>query len=180
MVYKGYLKEAGTSYDEIRNLGAIVLMQAKFNCDFNSGTDGCKPDWEFTRIDLQKGYDFSSGFNFYESRLTSEDSRATRTVTKKYGLKLEISVSGTGGKFSFVLLGVALGSGLGLLGVASLVTDFSLQHIFKSQEYLERKFDDLMNNDGEVAIHRSVYHDAAMASAADQQNTGIQQNNGIY
>eukprot|EP00939_MAST-03C_sp_MAST-3C-sp1_P002492 g2492.t1 len=137
---KDILAGAGVAMADIRDLGAIVLMKATFNCDFNT-QDRCDPSWEFSRLD--KTYptqSFSTGYNYYEKVYISD---TERYVNKRYGLKLEINVSGRGGQFSIVALTIALGSGIGLLSVASLVTDFLLQHVCKSKKYIERKFDDL-------------------------------------
>ena len=137
---KDILAGAGVTMADVRDLGAIILMKATFDCDFNTVTR-CDPTWEFSRLD--KTYptqSFSTGFNYYEKVHVSD---TERYVNKRYGIKLEINVSGQGGKFSIVALTIALGSGIGLLSVASLVTDFLLQHVCKSKKYIERKFDDL-------------------------------------
>ena len=71
-------------------------------------------------------------------------------------MKIEIHVDGQGGRFSIVALSIALGSGIGLLSVASLVTDFLLQNVCKSQKYMERKFDDLLPDNFVFARHVTV------------------------
>ena len=76
-------------------------------------------------------------------------------MNKRYGLKIEIHVDGQGGRFSIVALSIALGSGIGLLSVASLVTDFLLQNVCKSQKYMERKFDDLLPDNSRVRSTRN-------------------------
>ena len=138
---KEILEGAGTNIADVNERGAIVLMKATFDCDFNTQSD-CDPTWSYSRLDkTYEGQPLSSiGFNYYQAIPTGDD---TRTLNKRYGLKLEIHVDGQGGRFSIVALSIALGSGIGLLSVASLVTDFLLQNVCKSEKYLERKFDDL-------------------------------------
>lgn len=138
------LDGAGTTIEDVSERGAIVLMKATFDCDFNTEST-CDPTWSYSRLDkTYEGQPTSSiGFNYYQAVPTGDN---TRTVNKRYGLKIEIHVDGKGGRFSIVALSIALGSGIGLLSVASLVTDFLLQNVCKSEKYLDRKFDDLIES----------------------------------
>jgi len=123
---KKILENAGTSYQEISATGAIILMRADFDCNFNGGDD-CQPEWTYERLDKTRpDANFSTGFNFYTVQYEGPNQR---TVTKRYGIKIEVSVSGRGGKFSIVNCLIAVGAGISLLSIASLVTDFVLQHI---------------------------------------------------
>ena len=90
-------------------------------------------------------YTFSDGFNFYESSCDLPGLACTeRTIVKRYGLKFEINVSGQAGQFSVMRCGLALGSGLAFLSIASLVTDFLLQHCWRGkQRYLELRNENL-------------------------------------
>merc|ERR1719231_1092344 len=111
-------------------------MNAVFDCDLNGhvDVDTCKPAWQFSRLDKTPTSNFSEGFNFYESSFDNPASCAERTIVKRYGLKFEFNVSGQGGQFSIMRLGLALGSGLAFLSIASLVTDFVLQHFWHGKE----------------------------------------------
>eukprot|EP00938_MAST-03A_sp_MAST-3A-sp1_P001413 g1413.t1 len=149
------LEGAGTNIDEVSERGAIVLMKATFDCDFNTQSEtNCDPTWTYSRLDkTYEGQPLSSiGFNYYQAVSTGDD---TRTLNKRYGLKIEIHVDGQGGRFSIVALSIALGSGIGLLSVASLVTDFLLQNVCKSEKYMERKFDDLIPDNDRVRSTRN-------------------------
>jgi len=122
------LAGAGVQIDQIRASGAIISMNAKFDCDFNHGTEDCKPDWVFSRIDkTSQDQTFSTGFNFYDV-FNNPANPSKRTVNKRYGIKLEFGTSGRAGQFSIVATMIALGSGLALFSVASIVTDFILSH----------------------------------------------------
>ena len=149
------LEGAGTNIADVNERGAIVLMKATFDCDFNTQSEtNCDPTWAYSRLDkTYEGQPLSSiGFNYYQAVSTGDD---TRTLNKRYGLKIEIHVDGQGGRFSIVALSIALGSGIGLLSVASLVTDFLLQNVCKSQKYMERKFDDLLPDNSRVRSTRN-------------------------
>ena len=45
------LEQAGIQYKDVVAAGAIVSMNAKFDCNFNEGTEGCNPVWMFDRLD---------------------------------------------------------------------------------------------------------------------------------
>ena len=46
------LEGAGTNIDDVNERGAIVLMKATFDCDFNTQSDtDCDPTWEYSRLD---------------------------------------------------------------------------------------------------------------------------------
>eukprot|EP00656_Telonema_subtile_P024609 TRINITY_DN26798_c0_g1_i3.p1 TRINITY_DN26798_c0_g1~~TRINITY_DN26798_c0_g1_i3.p1 ORF type:complete len:239 (-),score=43.28 TRINITY_DN26798_c0_g1_i3:66-782(-) len=122
------LAQAKINIDDIVAAGAVVLMNAKYDCDLNSGSGDCKPDWSFSRLDKTgPGRAFSTGFNYYERQFDPRFPNE-RTVIKRWGLKLQIDVTGKAGKFSFINFLIAIGSGVAFLSVASLVT-LSLIHI---------------------------------------------------
>lgn len=134
------LQGAGVTYNEVAATGAIILMNAKFDCDFNKGSseNDCKPDWEFSRLDkTSDDKKASTGFNYYENVPNSTD-LSRRTIIKRYGLKFEFNVSGRAGRFSVVSMFIALGSGLALLGIASLVTDFILSNIWSKKDHYKK------------------------------------------
>ena len=105
---------------------------------------------------------FSTGFNFYEVFNNPSDPN-TRTVTKRYGIKLEFGVSGRAGQFSAVATMIALGSGLALLSIASIVTDFVLSHYWHgAEQYLAIRNAELDEHKMNAKMER-----ARMAAMAD-------------
>lgn len=58
-----------------------------------------------------------------------QNGNMNRVLTKAYGLRFVISLSGKAGKFNVIPLFISLGAGLGLLGVATLVADFILLNL---------------------------------------------------
>jgi hypothetical protein len=64
-----------------------------------------------------------------------------RTLTKVYGLRFVVSITGKGGQFDIVNLVVAIGSGIGFLALASVMCDLILLYIHRSREhYRQGKF----------------------------------------
>lgn len=124
------------------------MMKANFDCDLNTkrGRDECQPEWKISRLDAISS--FSTGYNYYEiDRSWSHQ----RTVTKRYGIRLELNAEGKviascmsatpwgfhdvcvcaiqAGVFSIEYLLIAVGSGIAFFTVASLITDTFLQVI---------------------------------------------------
>jgi P2X purinoceptor 4 len=78
-----------------------------------------------------------------------------RLLVRAYGLKFIISVDGRAGKFDFVTLLVKLGSGLGLLGLATLLADFVLLY-FTSNKEVYREIKQLkfsVDQDKEIGVN---------------------------
>ena len=63
-----------------------------------------------------------------------------RELVKAYGIRFVISVTGEAGRFSFMPLLLTLGSGIGLLSVATVVADlFMLNFLERRQFYKDIK-----------------------------------------
>lgn len=146
-------------FEQMRQRGAVILAKAEFDCKA-SDTDACKPTWEFSRIDE------GDGFNFRTASYINTD-ETKRDMKKLYGIRVVVAIYGQAGRFSIVALLVALGAGLGLLGLASLVADFLLQHCWpKREKFLHDKF-------CEVNLEQGGFFDENNYSAIDEKNNKI-------
>ena len=112
--------------------GAVIRVKLEWDCDLDRSIKACKPVYSFARLDVPfRDKPFSVGFNFrYGSHWKYHDVHH-RTLTKAYGLRLIISVSGKAGKFDFITLTLNTGSLVGLFGLATFVCDIILLHISK-------------------------------------------------
>lgn len=114
----------GSNFTEFASTGGVILATLQFQCNFD--IDSCVKTWQFSRID--GGSSLSPGFNYrygvVSTGLTS--GRVSRALYKAYGVRIVFHIFGLGGRFSVVPLLLALGSGIGLLSLSSLVTDFVL------------------------------------------------------
>ena len=61
-----------------------------------------------------------------------------RSLVKAYGLRFIVVVTGTAGKFNFVPLLLSIGSGLGLLSVATIIADFILLNFTPKRKYYKK------------------------------------------
>jgi len=151
------LEGAGTNYSAVQRNGAVILATAHYDCNFDRNITLCQPNWTFIRIDAD--FSNSNGSNFYSPEyyiLPGPDGALTqyRNVWKWYGVNVIFQVSGQGGKFNIVPLLTALGSGIGLLAVATVVVDVLVLYIHpKRKVYAKYKveyFEDPQNPKHEI------------------------------
>jgi len=116
--------------------GAVLLAQIRYQCDLNQDESQCTPTWNVYRID--RGNVGKPGFNYryftYGSLTTGNVTDDWRDLYKVYGVRLVCYVSGTGGKFDVATLFVTIGAGIGLLSVATLVTDLVMKRCTADKE----------------------------------------------
>lgn len=128
--------------NSIYERGAIFLAKAEYACDVSYVTGkakGCQPTWAFSRIDkTETDQILSTGFNFRTVQY-ADASENERLLKKLYGVRVVVSIYGTANRFGFVPLLISLGAGLGLLGIASLVTDFVLQQCWPNRKMVMNK-----------------------------------------
>lgn len=110
--------------------GGVIQIEISWNCDYDYYSSKCQPKYSFYRFDLPfKESQTASGFNFRyaEKYLDTKTGQYNRTLTKAFGLRFIINVVGKAGQFNAIPLLLAIGSGLGLLSLSSLVADCYLQ-----------------------------------------------------
>ncbi|CAF1059556.1 unnamed protein product, partial [Didymodactylos carnosus] len=60
------------------------------------------------------------------------DNRSYRILTKSFGLRFIISVSGKGGKFDIITLTLNIGSIIGIFGLATVICDIAMLHLCRN------------------------------------------------
>ena len=107
----------------------MVQIEIEWNCDFDFWNfwEDCFPEYKFSRFDMafSKSY-AASGFNFRFSDKFVLNGTVYRVLVKAYGILFYITTTGQAGRFSIVPLLISVGSGLGLLSLATLVADLVL------------------------------------------------------
>jgi hypothetical protein len=131
------------------SVGAIIVIQVQWNCDFDYDPSKCQPTLAYRRVDpITSGTlaGKTSGFNFryplyFASNASSDHSR---TLVKVYGYRFVALVSGYARKFSVIPLMVNIGSGLGLLSVATVLIDILICYVVpKKEKYRDAKYSNL-------------------------------------
>uniref|UniRef100_A0A6I8R6F3 P2X purinoceptor n=1 Tax=Xenopus tropicalis TaxID=8364 RepID=A0A6I8R6F3_XENTR len=120
------LREAGENFSQVAVLGGVIGIEINWDCDLDSLRYKCEPHYSFRRLN-NKVVDerLYPGLNFRFARhYKTSDGKDTRTLIKAYGIRFDIQVYGTGGKFSLFELAIFIGSCLSYFGCASLAIDF--------------------------------------------------------
>ncbi|CAF2388560.1 unnamed protein product [Rotaria sp. Silwood2] len=130
------MNEAEKNISE-RNLmllhGGVIRIKLDWNCNLDRNIKLCKPKYSFARLDVPFYENpFSRGFNFRYASYWKYNEEHFRMLTKAYGLRFIISVSGKAGKFDFIQLTLNTGSLVGLFGLATFVCDIILLHLSKN------------------------------------------------
>lgn len=136
------VENTGYSFDDIATYGAVVAVEINWDCNFDLSAKKCNPKFNFRRIDNPHS-SFSPGYNFRYTKeyLAPTDNGTfvyTRDLYKVYGLRIIFLLSGQAGKFDVVPLLINLGAGLGLLSVATIVSDVLVLYIIPKHEFYKK------------------------------------------
>ncbi|CAF0893724.1 unnamed protein product [Rotaria sordida] len=154
------LKEAEydiTERDLMLRYGGVINIKLHWNCNLDRNVKLCKPEYTFTRLDVPfREKPFSVGFNFRYTSTWKQNEEHFRTLTKAYGLRFIITVSGNAGKFNFITLTLNIGSLIGIFGIATFVSDVIVLYISKKagvyrnyvfeKVHLKPKFDEVKDH----------------------------------
>ena len=138
-----------TEAEDIATEGAIIVVQSLWYCNFDGDSEGkgCKPRFQFQRIDGQPNT-ISSGFNYRS--VTYDISKKRRLLEKLHGLRVIFIIEGTGSKFDLVALSTTFGAGMAYLGVATLISDLILERFLKkSKRYYANKHRPVTDDEAE-------------------------------
>ncbi|CAF1601871.1 unnamed protein product, partial [Didymodactylos carnosus] len=121
--------------EQMLKTGAVIRIKLEWNCNFDYEAKRCKPKYSFGRLDARlKEEAFSFGFNFRFASHWKRSKRYYRTLTKAFGLRLIISVSGHASKFDFITLTLNIGSLIGVFGLATFICDIVMLNFCKQAD----------------------------------------------
>ncbi|XP_053328814.1 P2X purinoceptor 4 [Spea bombifrons] len=150
------VSEAGESFQDMAIQGGVMGIQIKWNCDLDQRFSKCVPRYSFRRLDNRElDHNVSPGYNFrFAKYYKNSNDVESRTLMKVYGIRFDILVFGTAGKFDIIPTMINIGSGLALFGVATVLCDIIVFHFFKKRYYYREKkykhvedYDELGGND---------------------------------
>ncbi|XP_068101326.1 P2X purinoceptor 7 [Hyperolius riggenbachi] len=127
------LKEAGETFSQVAVLGGIIGIEINWDCNLDKLFHRCRPHYSFRRLD-DKVVDerLYPGLNFRFARYYRNQSHNDlRTLIKAYGIRFDIQVYGTGGKFNWFELVMFIGSYLSYFGLATVVIDFIISQYYQ-------------------------------------------------
>uniref|UniRef100_A0A3Q3E3S7 P2X purinoceptor n=1 Tax=Labrus bergylta TaxID=56723 RepID=A0A3Q3E3S7_9LABR len=122
---KHIISEAGEDFEDMAVKGGILGIIIDWSCDLDWWAGKCFPKYSFRRLDNKNPTNnVAPGYNFrFAKYFKTPDGAETRTLIKAYGIRFDILVFGTAGKFGIVPMIVSLGAGLSFLTLVPLVAD---------------------------------------------------------
>eukprot|EP00753_Platysulcus_tardus_P008628 PLAT16139.1.p1 GENE.PLAT16139.1~~PLAT16139.1.p1 ORF type:complete len:398 (+),score=168.53 PLAT16139.1:38-1231(+) len=137
MTLRELVEAAHLNFTRVAPIGAVIYVQAYFDCDFDRGVDACVPEFRFHRIsaggeDSQNGQ--GRGFNFrYPRYITARNDDGVledmRDLNNVAGIRIILDVAGSGRAFDWAISLLNLGSALGMAAIAGLVVDIIMNQV---------------------------------------------------
>ncbi|CAF1248830.1 unnamed protein product [Adineta steineri] len=154
--------------DLMLRLGGVISVKLDWDCDLDRGIKLCKPEYTFARLDVPfREKPFSRGFNFRYAFHWKSTYENHRTLTKAYGLRLIIAVSGKAGKFDSITLSLNTGSLVGIFGLATFFCDIILLHLSKkARTYRKHVFE---------AVHLRTRFSSVLERPPDLTSTDVKE-----
>ncbi|KAF6082325.1 purinergic receptor P2X 7 [Phyllostomus discolor] len=100
-------------------------IEIYWDCNLDSWSFHCRPQYRFRRLDDKiTNQTLYPGYNFRHAKYYTENGVEKRTLTKVFGIRFDILVFGTGGKFHIISLIVYIGSTLSYFGLTLKYVSF--------------------------------------------------------
>ncbi|XP_062261483.1 P2X purinoceptor 1 isoform X2 [Platichthys flesus] len=130
---------SGFDFETIARVGGAIGIVVDWTCNFDVAVKHCIPKYNFHGLygnpeetDKTKA---SVGYNFRYARHYFEDKVQKRTLLKVFGIRLDIIVQSLARKFDVIPTLMAIGSGVGIFGVATVVCDLMLLYLLPKREF---------------------------------------------
>ncbi|XP_006865471.1 PREDICTED: P2X purinoceptor 7 [Chrysochloris asiatica] len=118
-------QETGDNFSDVAIKGGIMGIEIYWDCNLDRWFHRCRPKYSFRRLDDKTTNEsLYPGYNFRYAKYYKESNIEKRTLLKVFGIRFDILVFGTGGKFDIIQLIVYIGSTLSYFGLATFFIDF--------------------------------------------------------
>ncbi|XP_033748949.1 P2X purinoceptor 4-like isoform X2 [Pecten maximus] len=146
---------SGSRYSDVAVEGGVMQVVIDWDCNLDKSIEDCVPEYTFRRLD-SGDFSLSRGFNFrYAKYYRDPNGTEVRTLYKAFGIKYIITVIGQAGKFNVVPLLLNIGSGLGLLAVATILCDIVVLYVLKAKDvYRDKKYLNVVGDDAYKGLKR--------------------------
>ncbi|XP_036974448.1 P2X purinoceptor 1 isoform X2 [Acanthopagrus latus] len=173
------VKLSGFKFETIAKEGGAIGIVVDWTCNLDVDIKHCKPKYNFhglygnpTETDKARA---SVGYNFRYAKHYLDGGVQKRTLHKVFGIRIDIIVQSLARKFDIIPTLTAIGSGVGIFGVATVVCDLVLLYLLPKREfYKNMKFkytDTQAQHDSEsLGLDTSVYY-TLEANARQAQDT---------
>ncbi|KAK2828808.1 hypothetical protein Q5P01_019842 [Channa striata] len=133
------VKLSGFSFGTIAQVGGAIGIVVDWTCNFDLHVKYCKPNYNFhglygnpNETDQTRA---SVGYNFRYAKHYLENGIEKRTLLKVFGIRIDIIVQSMARKFDIIPTLTAIGSGVGIFGVATVVCDLVLLYLLPKREF---------------------------------------------
>ncbi|XP_029956861.1 P2X purinoceptor 1 isoform X4 [Salarias fasciatus] len=148
------VKLSGFSFETIAKVGGAIGIVVDWTCNLDVDIKNCKPKYNFhglygnpAETDKARA---SVGYNFRYAKHYMEDKTEKRTLLKVFGIRFDIIVQSLARKFDIIPTLTAIGSGVGIFGVATVVCDLVLLYLLPKREFYKNmkfKYTDTQTQD---------------------------------
>ncbi|KAK7925657.1 hypothetical protein WMY93_007967 [Mugilogobius chulae] len=133
------VKLSGFNFETIAKVGGAIGIVVDWTCNFDVDVRHCKPKYNFhglygnpNETDKARA---SVGYNFRYARHYFEDKVQKRTLLKVFGIRIDVIVQSLARRFDIIPTLTAIGSGVGIFGVATVVCDLVLLYLLPKREF---------------------------------------------
>ncbi|KAF7659801.1 hypothetical protein LDENG_00292950 [Lucifuga dentata] len=130
---------SGFNFNTIAKVGGAIGIVIDWTCNLDWDVKHCKPEYTFhglygnpAETDKARA---SVGYNFRYAKHYVEDKEQKRTLLKVFGIRIDIIVQSLARKFDIIPTLTAIGSGVGIFGVATVVCDLVLLYLLPKREF---------------------------------------------
>uniref|UniRef100_A0A3B5LV64 P2X purinoceptor n=1 Tax=Xiphophorus couchianus TaxID=32473 RepID=A0A3B5LV64_9TELE len=118
---KHIVSEAGEDFQDMAVKGGVLGILIDWSCDLDWWARKCYPKYTFRRLDNKHPVNnVALGYNFrFAKYYRTAEGEEVRTLIKAYGIRFDVIVFGTAGKFGIVPTIVNLGAALSFLSLVS-------------------------------------------------------------
>ncbi|XP_033834837.2 P2X purinoceptor 1 isoform X3 [Periophthalmus magnuspinnatus] len=147
---------SGFNFETIAKVGGAIGIVVDWLCNFDLDVRHCKPEYSFHGLyrnpDETDKFRASVGYNFRYARHYIENGVQKRTLFKAFGIRIEVITHSLARKFDIIPTLTAIGSGVGIFGVATVVCDLVLLYLLPKREFYKNmkfKYTETQNQDQE-------------------------------
>ncbi|XP_064838483.1 P2X purinoceptor 1-like isoform X2 [Oncorhynchus masou masou] len=130
---------SGFNFAAIAKVGGAIGIIIDWTCNLDHDQSDCKPIYSFHGLygnpDEADTARASVGYNFRYAKHYMEDKQEKRTLLKVFGIRFDIIVRSVARKFDIIPTLTAIGSGVGIFGVATVVCDLILLYLLPKREF---------------------------------------------
>uniref|UniRef100_A0A3P8X9U7 P2X purinoceptor n=1 Tax=Esox lucius TaxID=8010 RepID=A0A3P8X9U7_ESOLU len=144
------VQEARENFSEMAVEGGVIGIQISWDCNLDGFLRNCLPKYSFRRLDeKESNRTLYPGLNFRFARYQTVNGVEERTLFKAFGIRFDVMVFGTAGKFSIIQLIIYIGSTLSYYALTTLFIDWLIGTSCYSKEarqnYTDKKVESVQD-----------------------------------